>query len=210
MYLPYRRLFIMLLLALSLVAASLAPPVPPPPFLRTWGWGVRNGTAEFQICTGNCQTGIQGSGDGQFDFSSFAIADVAVDSAGNIYVADYDNHRIQKFHHSGTFLAKWGTNGSGDGQFDNPRRVAVDSAGNVYVADSGNHRIQKFDSNGTFLATWGTNGSGDGQFTLPSGVAVDAMGNVYVAGTINSRIQKFGPGPPLKSFIAEPERPSSH
>ena len=76
------------------------------------------------------------------------------------------------------FLAKWGTNGSGDGQFSCPYGVAVDAAGNVYVADSHNCRIQKFTSGGAFLAKWGTNGSGDGQFSIPNNVAVDAAGTV--------------------------------
>ena len=77
-----------------------------------------------------------------------------------------------------SFLLKWGSNGSGDGQFSSPRGVAVDSAGNVYVADSNNYRIQKFSNTGTFLTKWGSIGSGDGQFVNPRGVAVDSVGNV--------------------------------
>lgn len=84
--------------------------------------------------------GSNGNGDGQFSFPS----GLAVDSLGNVYVADTGNHRIQKFDASGNFLAKWGSEGNGDGQFSNPAGVAVDSLGNVYVADTGNHRIQKF------------------------------------------------------------------
>ena len=71
-----------------------------------------------------------------------------MDSSGNVYVADTDNNRIQKFSSSGVFLAKWGSSGSGDGQFNNPWGIAVDSSGNVYVADTGNNRIQKFSSSG--------------------------------------------------------------
>ncbi len=78
---------------------------------------------------------------------------VAVDESGNIYVAEYGNHRIQKFDSEGNLLARWGTRGPGDGQFDHPRGVAVDGSGNVYVADTGNNRIQKFDSGGGFLTT---------------------------------------------------------
>jgi tripartite motif-containing protein 71 len=83
--------------------------------------------------------GSKGSGDGQFIGPQW----VAIDSSGNIYVADTYNHRIQKFNSDGAFLTKWGSEGSGDGQFNFPT-VAVDSSGNVYVADFGNHRIQKF------------------------------------------------------------------
>ena len=101
------------------------------------------------------------------------------------------NDRIQKFDSSGTFLTKWGSSGSGDGQFDGPVGVATDSSGNVYVADYDNHRIQKFDSSGTFLTKWGSYGSGDGQFDDHYGIATDSSGNVYVADNFNSRIQKF-------------------
>ena len=82
----------------------------------------------------------QGSGDGQFS----TPIDVAVDSSGNVYVADYGNSRTQKFNSSGTFITKWGSNGSGDGQFYYPWGVTVDSSGNIYVAYTYNHRIQKF------------------------------------------------------------------
>jgi DNA-binding beta-propeller fold protein YncE len=91
-------------------------------------------------------------------------------------------------------LRKWGSRGSGDGQFSYPLGVAVDASGNVFVADSDNDRIQVFNSSGTFLSRWGFSGSGNGQFYSPSGVAVDASGNVFVADTDNSRIQKFAKG----------------
>jgi hypothetical protein len=59
-------------------------------------------------------------------------------------VMDMHNHRIQKFTSDGTFLTKWGSSGTRDGQFDNPEGIAVDGSGHVYVADGSNHRIQKF------------------------------------------------------------------
>ena len=89
------------------------------------------------------------------------------------------------------FVLKWGSWGSGDGQFIYPGYVAVDSDGYVYVADSDNKRLQKFDSNGNFITKWGSFGSGDGQFSVTCGVAVDSDGYVYVADVYNHRIQKF-------------------
>ena len=91
------------------------------------------------------------------------------------------------------FSLKWGTSGSGNGQFNSPYGVAVDSSsGNVYVVDTGNRRVQKFTSTGTYLTQWGSFGSGNGQFNTPTGVAVDSSsGNVYVVDTSNHRIQKF-------------------
>ncbi len=101
---------------------------------------------------------------------------VAVDSSGNVYVADLSNNRIQKFNLSGALITKWGSSGSGDGQFGTPHGVAVDSSDNVYVAETLNHRIQKFDSSGSFITKWDSSGLGDGQFGGPTGVAVDSSG----------------------------------
>jgi DNA-binding beta-propeller fold protein YncE len=131
--------------------------------------------------------GHSGSGNGQL----YGPSDVAVDSLGNVYVADAGNGRIQKFYSNGTFLAKWGSFGEEDGQFNSLSDIAFDSSGNVYVADAGYDRIQKFYSNGTFLAKWGSRGEEDGQFDFPSGLAVDSLGFVYIADANNERIQKF-------------------
>jgi tripartite motif-containing protein 71 len=128
-----------------------------------------------------------GTGDGEF----IAPQGVAVDGSGNVYVADCDNPRIQKFDSGGGYFAQWGTSGSGNGQFASPIGVAVDAGGNVYVADNNNHRIQKFTSDGTYLTQWGSEGTGDGQFNHPCGVAVGPSGSVYVTDRHNYRIQKF-------------------
>jgi streptogramin lyase len=117
--------------------------------------------------------------------------DIAVDGAGNLYVVDNGNARVQVFDSTGQFVRQWGTLGSGPGQFNNPGGVAIDPGGNLYIADKNNHRIQHFSPLGTPLGTLGTFGSDAGQFSSPAGVTVDANGNVYVADTGNNRIQKF-------------------
>ncbi len=132
--------------------------------------------------------GTAGSGNGQF---LNGAGGVAVDSAGNVYVTDLGNHRIEKFTSGGSFIMSWGGSGTGNGQFSAPEGIAIDAADNIYVADTGNHRIQKFNTSGTFLTKWGTNGTGDGQLDTPWGVSIDAVGDVYVADTNNNRIQKF-------------------
>lgn len=141
------------------------------------------------LTTGNYlfKWGSSGSGNGQLQNP----IGIATDRVGNIYIAESNNHRIQKFDSDGTYLTQWGSLGSGDGQFNHPSGVAVDGTGNVYVVDGENNRIQKFDSNGNYLAQWGTNGSEDGQFASPQSIAVDTAGNVYVVDTFNDRIQKF-------------------
>ncbi|WP_172673712.1 hypothetical protein [Methanogenium cariaci] len=132
----------------------------------------------------------EGSGDGEFDTP---FGGVAVDTSGTVYVADTNNHRIQKFTSNGTFVTKWQSIGSGiGGEFQSlPYDVAVDASGTVYVVDWNFHRITTFTSDGMFLGQWGSKGSGNGQFDAPSAVAVDGSGTVYVADTGNHRIQTF-------------------
>jgi len=108
-----------------------------------------------------------------------------------VYVAGNQDHRIQKFTSTGTFVTEWGSEGTGDGNFKYPQGLAVDTSANVYVADRSNRRIQKSTSTGSFLATWGSLGADDGEFDEPSDVALDASDNVYVADESNNRIQKF-------------------
>ena len=158
-------------------------------FVLTWGKDVNQAGGDVCTASDTCQAGTSGSADGQFNIPS----GLAVDSAGNVYVADALNDRIQKFSSSGTFIDKWGTHGSANGQFDLPIDVATDSLGEVYVTDSSNNRVQRFTSTGTFLGKWGSAGSAPGQFQSPSRLAIDSQRNVYVSDTGNDRIQVFRP-----------------
>ncbi len=151
---------------------------------------------------------IYGSGDGIGTNAHFTFpAGTAVDSAGNIYVADSGNHTIRKITSTGTvttLAGSTGNSGSADGtgtaaRFNDPGAVAVDSAGNVYVADAGNATIRKVTAAGvvtTLAGSAGLVGSTDGtgaaaRFNFPAGVAVDSAGNVYVADAGNAIIRKI-------------------
>jgi uncharacterized protein (TIGR03437 family) len=135
---------------------------------------------------------------------------LAVDSAGNLYIADLANNRIRKVSNGViSTVAGNGTPGfSGDGglataaQLDQPYAVAVDSAGNLYIADCWNHRIRKV-SNGVIstVAGNGTPGfSGDNgpatsaQLSDPAGVAVDSSGNLFIADMFSNRIRRVSNG----------------
>ncbi len=114
------------------------------------------------------------------------------------------NNRVQVFSKDGKFLSKWGTAGSGDGEFNIPWGIEIDQKGDVYVADWRNDRIQKFTPDGRFLMKFGTSGQGDGEFNRPTGVAVDKDGTIYVADFKNDRLQVFdGEGNYLTKLTGE-------
>ena len=132
---------------------------------------------------------------------------VAVDGAGNIYVADGGDHTVRKVSAGGvvtTLAGSSGQGGSADGtgtnaRFVYPFAIAVDAFGNVYVTDIGNHNIRKITAGGsvsTVAGSAGVSGSLDGtgsaaQFSFPQGIAVDGVGNIFVADTNNSTIRKI-------------------
>jgi DNA-binding beta-propeller fold protein YncE len=170
-------------------------------FLTTWGWGVFDGSPWFQFCgvPAACMAGIEGTGDGQFGWP----IDIAFDASGNIYVAELNNHRVQKFDKDFVFLTKWGSDGFGDDKFDSLTSIAVDAAGRLYAVDSNDARIKVFSGDGSPLFGWGTPGSGNGQFDYPFGIAIDRDGNIYISDKENHRIQKFGPA--MQILIADLE-----
>lgn len=107
---------------------------------------------------------------------------MAVDSAGNVYVAD-GNGRILKYSTTGTYLAQIGSYGSGNGQLIQPQGVAVTSTGNIWVADAGHNSVQLFSSTGTVMG-------GYVGYNTPTSVAVDANDNVFIADSYHSIVQR--------------------
>jgi sugar lactone lactonase YvrE len=151
--------------------------------------------------------GMFGSADGPGNTALFSGPQgIAVDTAGNLYVADTGNDTVRKITSGGTvgtLAGSAGNPGNADGtgtnaQFYAPAGVAVDSAGSVYVADTWNHTIRKITSGGvssTLAGLAGTAGTFDGtntsaRFNLPTGVALDSAANIYVSDYNNDTIRK--------------------
>jgi hypothetical protein len=152
--------------------------------------------------------GSRGSVDGAAGAARFNNpTGIAVDSLGNVYVADTSNSTIRKISPNGIVTTLAGTAGSfasADGtgvtaRFSSPKGVAVDGAGNVYVSDTSNYTIRKITPDGivtTFAGMAGNNGSTNGlgsaaRFYFPDSVAVDGAGNVYVSDGGNATIRKI-------------------
>lgn len=135
--------------------------------------------------------GESGSQPGQFNF----VTDVAQDSRGNYYIAEYGEFdRVQKFTRDGRFLMQWGRHGNELGEFLRPQSVMLDDQERLWVADACNHRVQVFevtDKEATVVKSWGLEGSELGQLRYPYGLQLDGKGHVYLCEYGNHRVQKF-------------------
>ncbi|HET7536339.1 MAG TPA: hypothetical protein VFJ90_07790, partial [Candidatus Didemnitutus sp.] len=168
---------------------------------------IRKITSAGVVTTFAGTMGTAGNADGTGTAATFnRPRGVAVDSGGNVYVADYFSNTIRKITSAGvvtTLAGKAGTAGSADGTgtdatFNTPAAVAADSSGNVYVADQVNHTIRKITSGGvvtTLAGSPGAAGSADGtgaaaRFFAPSGICADSSGNLYVTDYYNHTVRK--------------------
>jgi RHS repeat-associated protein len=154
-------------------------------FVKMFGWGVSNGESKFEICTSSCRAGLHGSGNGEF----YVPEGIAVDSKGNIFVADRGNKRVQELNSEDAFVRSITKPEEKEGPF----YLGLDSSGNLWVAYSWDNKIGEFDSEGKLIRTWGTAGSEEGKLNDPYGVAVGPEGNVWVSEYGNNRVQVFTP-----------------
>lgn len=115
--------------------------------------------------------GVAGDGPGQMR------SPVAIAMTGDrVYVADFDNDRVQAYTRTGGVILEWGASGQEPGQFRGPSGIAIGADGSVFVTDTYNHRIQRFTADGRFLATW----SAGSETASPFGIALDRNGRVFV------------------------------
>jgi uncharacterized protein (TIGR03437 family) len=150
---------------------------------------------------GNGTSGYTGDAAAATSAELGRVSGLALDSSGNLYIADPDNYVIRKVSSGGTITTFAGSNALGAGgtgdhglatsaQLSKPTGLALDAAGNLYIADTGNSRIRMVAASNSYITTLST---GSVVLSSPKGVAVDAAGRVYIADTDNCRILKVTP-----------------
>ena len=181
----------------------------------TDNWRVRRVTPGGIVSSvaGNGGYGATGDGNQAIGASFSDVTDIALDAAGNLYIADASNHRIRKVTPGGIVSTVAGTGvqgSSGDGglainaTLNRPISVALDAAGNLYICDSSSHNIRRVSLASGIIVTSAGNGvaafSGDGgpataaSLQFPLGVAADRYGYLYIADSGNNSIRRVSPG----------------
>jgi sugar lactone lactonase YvrE len=190
------------------------------------GYAIRKVTAAGVVTTLAGAVATFGSTDGTGTAARFqGPVGIAIDGAGDLYVADQINNTIRKVTAAGvvtTVAGAVGTPGGVDGtgtaaHFNEPTGVAIDSAGDLYIADRRNSTIRKLTAAGvvttlagTPLASGNADGTGtDARFNGPSSLAVDSTGNVYVVDTGNFTIRKITSAAVVTTFAGAPARPGN-
>ena len=167
-------------------AASKAVPMPVASFSSAFGFGVSNGESKLETCTSSCLAGIAGSGSGQLKEPN----GVAVDSEGDVWVADRLNNRIEKFSASGGLLGTYTPDSMSE-----PEALAFNPVnGNIYVSNTGHDRIDEISISGSLIKSFGEAGSGYGQLNSPDSITFDSSGDVWVADNNNDRLEEFSSG----------------
>lgn len=159
--------------------------------------GGRHQVAVFDLAGTRIATlGERGDEDGRFE----SPVGIGVDRAGNVWVADKGNNRLQMFSDDGRFRRSIVLEADGDAVV--PVDVAVSGDGReLFITANNSHRVVVFSSKGEYLRDWGGEGEANGQFRYPATITLDAAGNVLVVDVLNQRVQKFSPqGTYLASF----------
>ena len=183
-----------------------------------------DGSGTITTVAGTGTAGFSGDGGAAASAQLNQPLGVAVDGSGNLYIGDWNNHRVRKVDGSGTIttVAGTGTTGfSGDGgpatsaELIQPQGVAVDGSGNLYIPTPSQARVRMVNGSGTIttVAGTGTAGfSGDGgpatsaQLNSPGWAAVDGSGNLFIADSVNNRVRKVEPDavPPETTITSGP------
>jgi|GEM_PF-1397159 len=175
-----------------------------PNLINPWAVGVlsddtrvildpQNGYAYMRQTPTGIYIGNTGSVHNHVENSKFMAIDRRLSRMLTSHPSDWYGgpHSIRISDLEGSLNGLWdlGTQGTGNGQFNNPGGVAVDDESRIYAVDTGNNRIQIFTSSGSFLLAYGSTGTGAGKFNNPQGIAVDSQYKIYVCDKSNARVQ---------------------
>src|SRR5437899_228459 len=171
---------------------------------------------------GNGFRGFNGDGGPATSANLTTPTGIAVDSSGNLFIADTENARIRRVDGATDIITSVAGNGtagfSGDGgpatsaELSGPLGIAVDSSGNLFIADAGNERIRRVDATTGIITTVAGNGtagfSGDGGPATgaglfgPAGIAVDSSGNLFITDSLNNRIRRVNAATRIITTVA--------
>jgi len=157
----------------------------------TWNHRIQKFDAQGQYLLSWGTYGEYQLGDSNGHGAFYGPRAVALGPAGELYVTDTGNKRVQVFDTEGLFLREFGGAGSGPGQLDEPVGIAVNAAGEVYVADTWNERVQVFTSAGEYLRQWSVAGWEIADPEVKPHLALDSQNNVYLTDFTHNRILSF-------------------
>jgi sugar lactone lactonase YvrE len=118
---------------------------------------------------------------------------LAIDPEGHFWIVKDSGTEsyVQELATEGKVLRQFGSKGTADGQFENPKGIAIDPKGNVWVADTDNWRVQEFNPKGEFIGKFGSSGTEYSTFWYPDALAADSEGHIWVADEGGARVQEF-------------------
>jgi hypothetical protein len=162
-----------------------------PPLTYSYQWQSCNSLGEGCIDVSGATSSTYVLGPGE-EGTTLRVLVTATNSAGATSSTSQATEVVSASSASGlAYTAEFGSEGSGDGQFEHLADVAVDAKGDLWVLDQGNSRVEEFNQVGEYLRQFGSQGSGNGQLRSPDGLAVDSEGDVWVLDTGNERVEEF-------------------
>ncbi len=146
-------------------------------FVKAFGYGVLDGASKLEVCTTSCQQGLKGKEVGELS-SPYGIAT----RNGYEWVSDNANDRLEKYNEKGEYSSQFGTEGTGNGQFEGPSNITMDGRGDIWVVDwvSDQGRVQEFTEGGEYIGQLASSELNTYWLDFAGGLAVSSTGNLWI------------------------------